>query len=68
MKREIREDLVDLWSNNAFGNIDDFDRDNLDAEAAKLLAHWQSMGWARGVTTDDVAEFLADRIVEADNA
>lgn len=66
MKRDIRNELKDLWNNNAFGNLDDFDRDDLDGEADRLLAHWQSMGWARGVKAADVAEFLAEKI-EADN-
>ena len=44
--------------------IADFDRDNIEREAAQLLAHWRSMGWAPGVYMTDVAEFLAEKIAE----
>lgn len=60
----IQARLNDLWDNNAFGDLDDFDRDDIEGDAEKLLTHWQSMGWARGVDADDVAEYLRAKLAE----
>jgi hypothetical protein len=56
--------LADLWTNNGFGEVDEWeklDRADLVRECKELLGHWSSNGWDLGSTTAlDVVDFLED--------
>jgi len=64
MNRAIRQELNGLWNNNAFGNMADFDADDLQNEARQLCKHWSAQGWTIHAWVEDVAEFLAEKIAE----
>lgn len=63
------DELETLWDANAFGNLDDFDRDDMAGEAERLLAHWtENLGWTVKATAEEVARFVIAKMVEKEES
>lgn len=62
MNANVQQNLEDLYSSNAFGDISEWrnlDDAALRAECADLRAHWLSQGWeVHLIDADDMVEFL----------
>lgn len=68
-KRETQEQLEQLYSTNAFGDIDDWmmlDEGELEEECQSMLKHFsQELKWdVSQITAQDMAEFLKAKWVE----
>lgn len=64
MNSDIRFELDQAWTDNAFGDLNDFDMDTIDSDAEKLLNHWNDQGWEMQASVDDVWNYIMEKMEE----